>query len=809
MNSLYIGLGGIGCRALKNLMTQQQELTYSNDKFVFIDTDERELSSVQPSLPSNRVFTLFLGDESLDKMLACHRDAQNWFDASKTSQNLNEGSGANRQYARLAFLHHIEDIRRTLIPILRDVYTNHGRIYVVTSAFGGTGSGICLDLLYLIDKTRVFMGNGWDCFDVRLILAVNSTLSWDFEPHIVHYFNQFASLSELNAVCKDVQSSPSHFEKFYVKSDLLSPNEQFHPFTGCYLFDGPYMNWAGEVIPQLTDVLIHLELIGYNGADMSIKNAVRSDLGNSIMNNNKFARAFCSVGCFSIEKSDFLYKEYFTNRLLFDVFHKGLLGSADCIDKTSVEKMAQEFLYKIDIIVTETSAEISNTMISKEDFSNETVTKILFSAFTKNPIGANGKVGRLMKRKDKMLIEIRDTIYGQCWKWLHDFDFATVLEVLQMLDKRLYFEAYQSLPDISNSVFDVMDYVHGFFGNFKKGKAFEVFNDVLKKWLYYETNKALSSGRGDLEARGYGYLDVCKEFVRNATEMHLPEQYEQWESCFTKEVAQLKLKDNKCFIPSLDTITDDTLQVNPNLAHFYEKAIIVEDEDKASYAKGTCTPSSLHRIILERMSADKDLKYSGTDIDQLFDPTPERNNSLNDQSATRKFLEAYMKIVEQVVEELISNNPTIQDYLAENIVSRLLKLSDDERHFICKTYAEYDKTNFCAMPIPPKGFFVYCITDYDPSIIRSDLEGALGINTTPYCTIVNTPACRDKIVKLVVRTGYGVNESRAYDYSAKISEQLLVDSLIKSLGNPFIDKRFLTDRKDGESLADMFLRESE
>jgi hypothetical protein len=423
------------------------------------------------------------------------------------------------------------------------------------------------------------------------------------------------------------------------------------------------------------------------------------------------------------------------------------------------------------------------------------MTKILFSTFTKNPIDGIGKVESLIEQKDKMLVEIRDTIYGQCWKWLHDYDFTTVLEVLQFLDKRLYFEAFESSSDISDSVFEVMDYVHGFFGRFKKSKAFEVFNDVLKKWLNYEANKTLSSGRGDLNANGFGYLDICKAFVRHAMEMSLPEQYEQWESCFTKEVTRLKLKDNKCFIPSLDILTDDTQQINPKLVQFYEKAIMVEEEDQASFVKGTCTPSTLHRIVLERMSADKDLKYSGTDIDQLFDPTPSRNNSLNDRSAIRKFIEAYMQIAEHVVEELISNNPKIQDFFTENIVSRLLELSDDERHFICKTYAEYDKTNFCAMSNWLHAYFVYCITDQAPSIIEPDLEEAMGINTTLNHFTIDAPACHDKIVKLVVRTGISVNDSRAFDYSAKISEQLMASSLIESFVNPFIDKRFLTEWK--------------
>lgn len=816
MNSLYIGLGGIGGWTLRELIAQKQNNQFANDKFVFIDTDEINLLSAellyidkigtefQLLFSPEHVVTLHLGKESPTKMLSSFSNVPNWYDAPANNDDLTEGTKGVRQYARLAFKYHMEDIRRTLIPLLREVHTHKGRVYVVTSAFGGTGSGIYLDLLYLIDKTGAYLGEYWERFDVRLIMAVNSTLSWDFNTNAILQLNQFAALDELNAVCKDV--APSNFEKYYIDSDLLSPNVGFWPFRFCYLFDGPYMNWSDEVIPQMADAISNLEIIAFNGADVVLGNNVHSYWRDSLDEGLYYIKAFCSVGCYSIEKPGYLLKEYFAHRLLFDVFHKGLLGSSSSVDKAKVETLAREFLAKIDKVVKVTCDEMSDSVVSEQDFIDETATEMLFSSFIQDAHYNSYITEHLTERKNKMLNEVRDTAYGQCWQWLHEYDFFTIFEALKLLDTRLYAKALQSSRSMSHRVYEALEESHGFWGRFNKNKAIEAFEQLLGEWLYYEACKALSSGRSDIKDKDSGYLDHCKEFVFHAMEMHLPKDNEQWESIFTKQVAQLKLREDKCYFPSLDSLTDDEQHINPMSAivELYEKGIMVVDDGKASFENGTCTPSSLHKIILERISADKELKRSGIDIDQLFDPTPGHGNNLNDKDAVQRFIYAYVRIAEQVIAELISNNQYAQRFIADDIVSSLFKLPEEERNAICKTYADYDKTNLCVMTggryyDHP---FVFHINGKE-RYANPKLENVLGLYPLSFEEWLCVPACRDKIMKLIVRIGYGVDDSRAFDYSSKLASRLM-----NPVFNPYIDKRFVTDRKPGESLADMFAREA-
>ena len=818
MNSLFIGLGGVGCRTLKQ-MIEQQDVQVANDKYLFIDTDEFNLAGaelmcidtkgaeLQFLFPPEHVPVLHLGKESPNKMLSSFSNALDWYDAPAKNDDLTEGTKGVRQYARLAFKYHMEDIRRTLIPLLREVHSHKGRVYVVTSAFGGTGSGIYLDLLYLIDKTRAYLGESWERFDVRLIMAVNSTLSWDFNADVTLQLNQFAALDELNAVCKVVDSSPSNFEKYYIDSDSLSPNAEFRPFKICYLFDGPYMSWLDEVIPQMVDALSNLEIVASNGADVGLENVVCNNWRNSLVDNHDFIKVFCSVGCYSIEKPGYLFKEYFEHRLLFDVFHKGLLGSSSSVDKVKVETLAMDFLAKINKVVKETCDEMSNSLVSEQDFYDETATEMLFSTFYQDAHNNSYKTEHLTERKNKMLNEVRDTAYGQCWQWLHDYDFSTVFEALKLLDTRVYAMALQSSRSMSHRVNEALEESHGFLGRFNKNKAFDAFRQLLGEWLDYEACKALSSGRGDIMDKDSGYLDCCKEFVFHAMEMHLPKDNEQWESLFIKQVAQLKLSEDKCYYPSLDSLTDDEQQINPqsSIVVLYEKEIMAVDDGMASFENGTCTPSSLHKIILERISANTDLKRSGIDIDQFFDPTPGHGNSLNDKDVADRFMEAYMKTAEQVIIELISNNRFVQSFIADDIVSSLFNLQEEEKYAICKTYADYGKTNLCVMT----GVQYY---DNHPFVFHingkgrhfnPELEHALGLDPSPNEEWLCIPACRDKIMKLIVRTGYGVNDSRAFDYASKLASMLMS---VSAAFNPYIDRLFVTYRKPGETLEEFQAR---
>lgn len=217
--TLVIGLGGTGrevCRLLKAFLYSESHgnlKKYNHVKILAIDTRERE-TTVDPGsfgLPG----VDFDGDEEMTLTVEQDIDINRypWFDESQKAMLRNlkgEGAGARRQIGRLILLENwskVFDKIRFKINDLQDAQYDSDfkrewpgsveckseiSIYMVGNLVSGTGSGMMLEMGYLINSLRdhyQFINNS---------IAITTIINKKYQEKANRMINSVAALRELN-----------------------------------------------------------------------------------------------------------------------------------------------------------------------------------------------------------------------------------------------------------------------------------------------------------------------------------------------------------------------------------------------------------------------------------------------------------------------------------------------------------------------------------------------------------------------------------------------------------------------------------
>lgn len=839
MSSLFIGLGGAGTGVLDYLSIKLN--IYNEDMarqghpqvsahYYYIDTDNTRLfQHPEEFMPGSHKTFHLIGRHSPEQIVKAFQNVDResyeflikWYDAPPKASDMNHGADVVRQYARLAFSIESTIIRNDLYPLIQQVAANQGRIYVVTSSCGGTGSGIYMDLLYMISEIYANIHTSTSSADVRLIMVMpDGYLEGRFPDDIGNWkmrLNAFATLEELNAICKDIISCPSKFNGCYVSP--AKKKGSFQPFHFGYLYDSAEQS-RDTICQNLSEFLFELELAGtgdsnhcaagiapYNGSffDMCLTNNVNANWNASL--NNNYVQAFNALGRYTIEKPDFLYIEYFTNRLIYDVFHQGLIGSAELVDDGLVLQLAQSF-------TRECADEIINVMetlinsLSVVDFDGDYRAANIFSVFTNYPDTHNDIVRQIIDCKDILLKRIKAKVYEQCKEWMARYDLTTVYTILERLDVYAYAAAVNTFESFEWQLENAKQASLG--GFFRKkinpNKAFREFKSLLNTWLTFEVNKALSSGVGvDISVQNRGYLDRCKDSIGLAKHrLSLKNDQEHWDVHFKKKVAFLKHADNRSFIPSLDTIVDNNCNIpadSPIVAIY--KNIVLANPSQADFAHGTCTMPIFHERIIEAMKADASDEFT---LDDFFDLTPTNSKSLHAPSMAMLFMGKYIAEAKKQIKRLLDANVSYQQLFSGDILTRLQNLPMQERARICLDFANYDRVQLRTEYMNENAltsYTYYVISSTANTSLMQDLgildaNGAKPMNSD-YSS--SNPFFEDKIAKLIVKNGYTVNDYRYFAGYKKFAQDMLTKDLHY---DPFIDKRFLGELDaDGKYSCDV------
>ncbi len=270
--TLVIGLGGTGGDVVMRIRRRFYESYGSLAEFpivgyLWLDTDRsekhilaREIRDFVRLTDTERLMMTINDTTSITQNLKepsfQHIDKW-WYPGLNSLGQMNEGAGQIRAYSRLAFFHHYQSIRAAIVDankrirdplaqetmmksqVLKDQgllaqveFNQPTNVYLVTSIAGGTGSGMLMDVAFLV-KDVFQEGN----------VTISSFLV--FPDHFGSVTNErmkansYALLKELNYY----QYGVSHFAAEWNRGTSLKV--PIPPFDYCYVFDNH--NASGQV----------------------------------------------------------------------------------------------------------------------------------------------------------------------------------------------------------------------------------------------------------------------------------------------------------------------------------------------------------------------------------------------------------------------------------------------------------------------------------------------------------------------------------------------------------------------------------
>ena len=246
-----------------------------------------------------------------------------WFDLPKLEnlKSVTDGAGTVRQMARLAFWFHYTSIRdaieRHLNALRNDsvatyMRTRHGiqldegiNVYIVAGLAGGTGSGLWLDMAYLVRKVLVDMG----------INGTNQVVGYGVLPQaykdltganalangyaVLKELNYHSYLYSINNQLAPVFGEPS-WEADYLRDTVNKVTfKRQPPFEYTYLVDSrnAHVDLDRKDICRMIDSAIYHE---FTGGFATFKRALRANIKNQLTQND---RADCPIGFMSFGQS--------------------------------------------------------------------------------------------------------------------------------------------------------------------------------------------------------------------------------------------------------------------------------------------------------------------------------------------------------------------------------------------------------------------------------------------------------------------------------------------------------------------------
>jgi len=268
--TLIVGLGGTGHEVLVRLKARYLD-AYGDEVFRIIkllcfDTADEakdalredativqldrgpELSHIG-NVPTQRIL----------KNLDNHPTIKKWLPANMPSQAITAGAQQVRPMGRLAFFHHFPSIKQKLDQAIRalcnirqrgnvgelgEIVRSQGvNVFIITSVCGGTGSGIFLDMAYVLRQLCMDQGLDENYCHINAVLALPQAFATVSGDGI--RANAYAAFSELDYFTKN-----GGFEVDYPSG--VGAKSKIRPFNICYFVDG--VNEQGKMLAGMNEL---------------------------------------------------------------------------------------------------------------------------------------------------------------------------------------------------------------------------------------------------------------------------------------------------------------------------------------------------------------------------------------------------------------------------------------------------------------------------------------------------------------------------------------------------------------------------
>ncbi|MFN8606506.1 MAG: tubulin-like doman-containing protein [Vulcanimicrobiota bacterium] len=450
--TLIIGLGGTGGDVVMRIRRRFYESYGSLAEFpivgyLWLDTDRsekhilsREIRDFVRLTDTERLMMTINDTTAITQNLKepgfQHIDKW-WYPGLNSLGQMNEGAGQIRAYSRLAFFHHYQAIRAAIVdankrirdplaqevmmksPILKDQgllaqveFNQPTNVYLVSSIAGGTGSGMLMDVSFLV-KDVFQEGNVTVCSFLVFPDHFGSVTNDRMKA------NSYALLKELNYY----QFGVSHFNAEWTRG--TTSKVAIPPFDYCYVFDN--QNAAGQVTggqPGSQELVFELLADSIfkdfsHGEFADHKRSARINL-RQYMNKTfdyehprfkqRFIQRYGSLGMASIMVPHARIITACAHRLAAEIVDRwGGLSAADFNDADLPRLVRQEVMAKVRLQEDEKNHDLLYALLDTQGLGDPDKGK------------TRGLIDELTQWKQKVLTEVERGVYRQQNVSLRDF----------------------------------------------------------------------------------------------------------------------------------------------------------------------------------------------------------------------------------------------------------------------------------------------------------------------------------------------------------------------------------------------------
>ena len=201
--ALIIGIGTSGLHIIEEAQQFYYELTGNNKpngvEYFYIETDKDKVSKNTASGKSDidRLFiSLRNNTATIRNLKNSNNPDTNWIPSPETVLNNEQGAGGMSAYGRLALWGNFTSVKNFIQQKYSKINGNNNTtIYIVGTLTGGTGSGLCVDIPYLV-KQITQNPNVYGLFLTPDRTSISDATKW---PLFINYINSIAAISKYSS----------------------------------------------------------------------------------------------------------------------------------------------------------------------------------------------------------------------------------------------------------------------------------------------------------------------------------------------------------------------------------------------------------------------------------------------------------------------------------------------------------------------------------------------------------------------------------------------------------------------------------
>lgn len=810
MNSLYIGLGGAGIASVATYSKMAHDSKVGrNDEFLYLDTD----MSIRERYPivGNDFILLGNGRWSIDRLVKeeqsrlidpetgvfgkrAARQFLKWFDQSPYNMRgepIDKGTDGNRTHARAMLYFSYYHVKQAILSRLpyrdKDGDYQYRKVFVISGSCGGTGSGIVLDILFLLNEivqeNRLY---GHCPFDLLLVMPQGFIVQ--ALPNNVEklQLNAYACIDELNACLKGRYSNGDNgslqMNKYKCCDGSLQPI-LFGVCADAFLFDSVSKNGKdalnmSQISGNIASFLLANEWVCMNYYWL---NTIYRDLDYKRCQSDKepYIKGFAITGMCIIQTWEELIRKYVHDKFIYQMLKYGFVGEKNPnIDYVEASLDDMVFRSKVDDII----KKMDNDWLEKklDDCDIDKLEEII-KRIKEASVDASCSIVFGYKREFREILSfIREKVYFSCAEWVKKYSINHAL----MLVERLRGWARNRKLSLAEEIYKA-----------ETGKGKEKLRkdceSIFKRYVAFVVCRNLSE---DYFAHCEENLLAAIKQIDISTYVLDGKKVADWELDFVQFVRCLKEDDTRFVWPSLDILIDVTIDKlhdsgKIELERYYAEFVTPSDDGQTPKLHYNLDNDKLlythkQKCIESLFKEDKSVALFDMDCDAA-------HYAMKISSAFDTFANEVKKQSGEFLETAGLSVPF------EHVYAHLSTNEKGEIRTILNSPVRLSFSTSCS--------YYYHLSRRE--VVIGERVGDLCNMFDTHC--VESSLMPDRIVKVVAESAYALNDYRYYDSYKKAFERYLQIPENDQQYQPFIDKRFLTNRQKGESLADMFLRESE